>query len=68
MMPDSLAAIADPLRLGVELRVLWFTSRIVRKDTLRTRKSKHFSMLPAIRLRPSTVLETLSFSKGDKPA
>lgn len=40
MMPDPFAAIADPLHRGVELRVSWFTSRIIRKDTLRTQCSK----------------------------
>jgi len=40
MMPDSSAATADPLCRGVELRVSWFTSRIIRKDTLRTQNSK----------------------------
>ena len=40
MMLDFSAAIADPLCRGVELRVSWFTSHIVRTDTLRTRNSK----------------------------
>jgi hypothetical protein len=40
MMPDSSAVTADPLCRGVELRVSWFTSHIVRTDTLKTRNSK----------------------------
>ena len=40
MMPDVAAATADPLCRGVELRVSWLTSHIVRTDTLRTRNSK----------------------------
>jgi hypothetical protein len=40
MMPDFFAASADPMCRGVESRVSWVRSHIVRTGTLRTRNSK----------------------------